>query len=184
MAEVNNNTFSRLVAFSMRWARGELAHRMTSVVAGVIPDAIADGARQVMRAMLPLPGSMPDAVPSMLRRFGLPPYMPGVITYAAQLIRLQAALDTQAFAGSYAQMLAELVSIGIASPDIDTTGVEASGFFIATTDFTPTIVGSWTIGDDTSIGATATDVAKTRSVVQMLEYFKPAADRFEGFKAP
>lgn len=175
------DTFSRLVAFSFRWARGERAHRLTSVLAGLVPDMIADGARQVMRGLLPLDLTMPDFLPSQLRRFGLPPYMPNVVGYFAQLARLQNVLDTQSRAGSTDQLTSELTIIGIPDGAIEPSD---DGFWVTSSDLIPAPDFGWTIGDEICLGGGAGSVAQTRSVCQCLEYFKPAADKFEGFKAP
>lgn len=178
------DTFVNLVAFSFRWAKGELAHRLTVATAGMVPDAIADAARQVMRMMLPLDGSMPDALPSMFRRFGLPPYGEDVTTYFLRLSRLQNMLDTHSRAGSVDQLLEECAFIGIPNPVLEATD---RGFYIGTTDgsyvVSENLVGdTWILGDDTYIGVSLPLPQQNRSVLAMIEYFKPAADLFEGVK--
>lgn len=178
-----HDTFTRLCAFSYRWARGELSNGLTAAVAGFIPDAVADCARQVLRMLTPAPGSMPDAFPFMFRNAGLPPYMPGVVPYAQQLLRLQGWLDTQSRAGSVDQLLEECVRIGIVSPQIEATD---RGFWITVpsgaTVPCPVIGDLWTIGDGVFLGQSLTP-AITHSVAQLADYFKPAADIFEGIKA-
>lgn len=177
------DTFTRLVAYSFRWARGERAFKLTATIAGLIPDAIADASRQVMRALLPLDGTMPDMLPSQCKRFGLPPYMPGVIDYFAQLLRLQGVLEMHSNAGSTLQLYSELILIGIQDAGFEITD---RGWWVTTTDLVaaPVIGDTWVLADSVSIGDSAGSIAKTRSVIQMLAYFKPAADWFEGFKEP
>lgn len=187
------NTFSRLVNLKQRWALGERAHRITSVIAGLLNDAISDGARQVFRWTLPLPDTPVDALPYLLRDFGLPSYVEG---YFATLARLRTAFATHAIAGSEAQLISEAVIAGLtgAGIELDTD----SSFWFTYPDAGDELEygdsGPLTCDYDEENGIPPNGYAPIYGVQltddiahnlrRLIAYFKPARERWNGVKPP
>lgn len=111
----NVHTFVRFTDLFMRWARGERAHRLTSLCAGLVQDCLADAVRQIGRWGHPTKDTPLDALGYLLRDYGLPQY---IEPYATTLARVSNAWATHEIAGSKAMLEAEAAICGLAEPRV------------------------------------------------------------------
>jgi hypothetical protein len=171
----NIHTFLRHAAVALRWARGERAHRLTSVVAGLLPDMITESVRLAARYTMPLVDTPLDALGYLLRDYGLPSYEE---TYAATLARLRDAWPTHEVAGARAMLEREAARCGLADPVVVVE--PESAFCLETTSATaPAVWGGFDWGDGTLLGSQIPQPA-ARNLLRMMRVFRPARERFTG----
>lgn len=200
----NRDTFVRQAAVMLRWALGERAHRLTSTLAGLLPDMIADAVRQAMRFTMPLLTDAPvDALPYLLRSFGLPTYeeIDSDTQYFATLDRLRAAWTTHETAGAATRIEEEAVTAGLTDAEVFTDQTllpfpwrdglldtdHESAFGIFSTDATaPPDIGEpgLVFGADAIVGAQGIGARRWRNIRALMAYFRPARERFIGIFPP
>lgn len=174
----NRNTFVRYADRVLRWALGERAHRLTSTLAGLLPDLRVDAVRQVVRWTMPLTDTPVDALPYLLQRYGLPSY---VETYQNTLIRLRAYIDTHERAGAKAQLIEELNRAGLAVVNIDVDNTLSAFAVVYGAGVVPTYGSGPTYGQAGLIFGAQVTPTEARNTIRLMTYFKPARERWTGF---
>lgn len=174
------HTFVRLADRVWRWARGEYEKRLTGTLASLPADMLADAARQVMRFTMPLPDTPVDALPYLLRSFGLPTYDE---SYWDTLDRLRDASETHAVAGAQAMLEREAVRCGLENPTISLPtmlhpGETPSYWIVADGIGEIAVYGEFTYGDF----IWGYQFGQSRNIRAMTKYFKPARERFLGVR--
>jgi hypothetical protein len=174
------HTFIRYTAAFLHWAKGEMAFRLTATVGGLLHDCMGDTARQIWRFSLPLYDTPVDALPMLLRHFGLPTYDE---TYAETITRLRDVWNTHQYAGAEVMLIAEAARCGITNPSIEIdTG--PLGFWIKGDNVQGVMpkFGTFDYDDGTQWGYIADDPVHAKNVLAMMQYFKPAREYFRGLK--
>lgn len=178
---------------STRWAarwnpwNGSRWERLWGLFAGVLPDAYREAVRVSARMMLPIDGVHPEAIPPMLRRFGLPAYLvesplTAPAGYAAALARILDAWNTHAVAGSTAGMETELSRAGVAGATIvNITGTAAEGadfaISVPTSTAGATYDGGAVFDDGTTFDRQVT-ATESQGIAAVIRHFKPARSLF------
>lgn len=185
------HTFTRRALQELPWD-GARFGALFGYLSGLIPDSYAEGCRSVARMLVPLPETPRDALPHLLRAFGLPAYLVHDTStptgYAATLARMGAAAwATHSIAGSVVGLEAELATAGVTTPtivpDADPT---VSTFYLTTPDASgpPQEWGGGTWGDGTCYGEYAVSQPARQGIRAVMEYFRPARSRFTGVTPP
>lgn len=179
---MSGDNYTSYAAFALRWALGERAHRLTSVVAGLLPDMIADAVRQIARWRMPLEDTPIDAIPYMLRAYGLPEY---IETYWQSLLRLRNHIETHERAGAQEQLIEELERAGLANCSIVVYGGE-NAFWIDYPEAGAEILydGSHLYGAPEIVYGSGIDPIDAHNVIRLMRYFRPARERWAGFVPP
>lgn len=181
------HTFLRLIALRYRWALGPYALRLTATLAALPFDMMADATRQLCRWLYPVDNNIPvDVLTYMLRLYGLPAYTDE--SYQATLGRLRAALESHADAGAVRQLLmeAERVTVQFNPPAFLVMRGAESDFWL--TNKNMAVPRKWgdgiTYQRGRAYGYQAPSILWTRNMATALDYFKPARERFNGFRHP
>ncbi len=178
MAEFNTQTFLRQASFGVIRIlhAGTFAKRMGEFLAGLLTDTMVEGARQAMRFSLPLGDTPIDALPYMLRSFGLPFYSE---LYETTITRLRSAWDTHVVAGAQTMLEAEFAGIGLENPAVDTLGSLHLFGLLADNAEPDATWGTFDYNDGTVYGGQI-DPIIARDINRLLRYFKPARVRWLG----
>lgn len=178
--QANTQTWIRRNAAGVyRWALGELAHRMTSTVAGLLPDSVAHALWSIRRWGVPADDTPVDAIPILLRRFGAPSY--DGETYVAALLRLRTLRAVQEIGGSVSQLIAEWLLVTDRTVTIREYESDRSFEVVDTgggLDPVPTY-GDFVYGDGTTWGGLYSG-RPARRVRELLRYYRPARSRYRG----
>lgn len=175
---INRNTFIRFAARTLRWAVGEYSHRLTSVVAGMVPDALADATRQIVRWTMPLYDTPVDVLPYLLRNYGMPSYLE---TYAQTMARLRIPVDVHQTAGSKAMLEAELTRAGFVGATIE-TDINSSFWIVYGNGITPEYGTGLTYGTPGLVYGSQVTQAQAHNAIRLMQYFRPAREFWRGFK--
>lgn len=172
---------------------GDFGRRFIGVVAGLVPDSIAEAARQAVSLPLPRKGATPaDAIPRLLYFFGLLGY-PGE-TYSQTIDRLLDAWPTHARTGTPGGIELELSRAGFTGTlveypdtlDIDPDAYE-SDFWVTFTD--PAVSNTGLVYDDYPDGPTYGEfiygisgitTQEATTTRQIVEYWQDAGTRYRG----
>lgn len=175
---INRNTFVRFAAVKLRWAVGEYSHRLTSVIGGLLPDLVADSVRHIVRWTMPLDDTPTDALPHLLRNYGMPTY---IEAYAATMARLRAVVDVHQTAGSQSQLEAELARAGMPGATIEIDS--GSSFWIRWGDGTTPTYGEpgLTYGTPGLVYGSQVSAADAHNAKRLMSYFRPARELWRGF---
>lgn len=180
----NLATFIRYAARALRWARGPAELRHTGVLSGLLPDGVSEAARSIVRWSMPLVNTPEDAIPHLLRHYGLPPYAE---SYAATLTRLRDTWPTHEIAGAEDMLAAEAERCGITNAVITRDNDTDSAFWIEGDNIDPVIPAYDTAGTIYTGGGIvygcqppSNDVAK--NLRSMIRYFRPARERYRGLR--
>lgn len=175
---INRDTFVRFADKTLRWAVGEFAHRLTSVVAGLSSDTIADGVRQLVRWTMPLYDTPVDVLPILLRNYGMPSYTEA---YAATMARLRIPWDVHQTAGSQSMLEAELERAGFVGATIE-TDVDSSFWVVYGNGATPTYGSGITYGTPGLVYGSQVTADQAHNVKRLMSYFRPAREFWRGIK--
>lgn len=176
---INRDTFVRFAARKLRWAVGERAHRLTSTVAGLAIDCVADGVRQLVRWTMPLQDTPVDVLPILLRNYGMPGYLE---SYAATMARLRIPVDVHQTAGSKAMLEAELERAGLPGATIE-TDVNSSFWVVYGNGVTPEYdAASHVYGAPGLVYGSQITHAQAHNVKRLMAYFRPAREFWRGIK--
>lgn len=177
----NRQTWIRRTAADVyRWALGERAHRITSVLAGLLPDMIGHALWSIRRWGVPADDTPVDALPIQLRRFGAPTY--DQESYAETLTRLRILRATQEIGGSISQIASEwfrrterIVTLVEHESDRSFSVLDEGGGL----DPIPTYGGGITYGSERTYGGLYSG-QRARRVRELLRYYRPARSRYRG----
>lgn len=165
---------------------GEAALKTAATLAGLLPDSLSEGARQVSRWTLPLDDTPISALKYLIAHYGLPVYEGE--SYAETLARLRDAWDIHVRAGSLDMLITELERAGLIGPTIthDDSGAplcKAQGqMYIEAYNIGPNLTwGDFVYGDGSNYGGQV-DPPVARNVQRVLKWYKPARTTLIDFR--